>query len=184
MKFFLIFLITKFLYVITDDDYEILIKDYKNNKFYYFINYDSSEINQTNYSIKYNSEIRYQTSGELFLEDYIILVCTENYFLLILSKENGNVLFNIEYEYYDDYDSSRSGNGSGSGSGSESERGNYYYYGIYNNYKCSLDINNEQIMIGYNKESEDKLIYHIIFLNITKSNNNFIIKFEKNLSFF
>ncbi len=117
--------------------------------------------------------------GRLFLEDYIILVCIRSNFLIILSKENGEILHEIQYIYYE---SSRSRSG--------------YYYRIDNNnnneiylesnYKSSLDIINEQIIIGYIENSEENLIYHIIFLNITKKNNDendFIIKFEKNLSF-
>ncbi len=115
--------------------------------------------------------------GRLFLEDYIILVCIRSNFLIILSKENGEILHEIQYIYYE---SSRSRSG--------------YYYRIDNNnnneiylesnYKSSLDIINEQIIIGYIENSEENLIYHIIFLNITKENNDdFIIKFEKNLSF-
>ena len=104
-------------------------------------------------------------------------MCTRSNFLIILSKENEEILHEIQYTYYD---SSRSRSG--------------YYYGMNNNneiylesnYKCSLDIINEQIIIGYIEKSEENLINHIIFLNITKNNNDendFIIKFEKILSF-
>ena len=178
--FFLIFI--KFYFVfstyfnlnekeINNDIIKLTIFD-RNNSVYIFTQSNFYIIKQNDVSnFKINFLVEDKTSAGLFLENFIILVCEKNNFLIILSKEKGEILFTINYNnIFSDINNS-SGN---------------VNYDLNQNYKCSLDINNEEIIIGFNQYNNSDIIYHNIILNITKDNNdnkNFTINLKKFLNF-